>query len=56
MRMDIPPPYGGKIVDRVIRDRDQAESAIAGCTAFEIKSTTNNETVLRNVYREIMST
>ena len=56
MRMDIPPPYGGKIVDRVIRDRDKAESAIAGCTAFEIKSTTNNETVLRNVYREIMST
>lgn len=56
MKMEIPPPHGGKIVERIIRDKGKAESAASGCERFEIKSTTNNGMVIRNVYREIMST
>ena len=56
LRMNIPPPHGGKLVDRVVRDRDKARSMAAGCSTFDIKPTLDGTTPIRNVYREIMST
>ena len=56
LRMNIPPPHGGKLVERVVRDRTKAESLVAGCPTFDIKPTMDGATPIRNVYREIMST
>ena len=56
LRMEIPPPHGGKLVDRVVRDRDRAQSMIGGCTPFDIQPTKDGDAPIRDVYREIMST
>lgn len=53
---ELPPPHGGKLVDRVIRDpaegRKMAKEAKA---VFDIKPTMFKDMPVRNVYREIMS-
>ncbi len=56
LKMSIPPPHGGKLVDRVVRDADKARSLIAGCTSYDIQPTHDKDMPIRNVYREIMST
>lgn len=56
LKMSIPPPHGGKLVDRVVRDREKARSMATGCPTFDIQPTFDGDTPIRNVYREIMST
>lgn len=51
-----PPPHGGKLVERIITDSEKAEATYSGCPSFEIKPTMKDGVILRNVYREIMST
>ncbi len=52
-----PLPHGGRLVERVIRDKEVAKKMIKGCPTYEIKPTLHYETgvPIRNVYREIMS-
>ncbi len=51
----IPPPHGGKLVDRVVRNPEIAKKMAAGCPTYDIKPTLLNGIPIRNVYREIMS-
>ncbi len=50
-----PPPHGGNLVDRVVRNPDRAKKMADGCVAFDIKPTMLDGVPIRNVYREIMS-
>ena len=56
LKLSLPPPHGGKLVQRVIRDIDAAKKIAGGCTSYDIKPTYDNVLPIRNVYREIMST
>ena len=56
MRMSLPLPHGGRLVDRVVRNPKLAKRLAKGCPAFDIKPTVDEKGVpVRNVYREIMS-
>jgi len=56
MRMSLPLPHGGRLVDRVVRNQKLAKRLARGCPAFDIKPTVDEKGVpVRNVYREIMS-
>ncbi|NPA48379.1 MAG: sulfate adenylyltransferase [Thermodesulfobacteria bacterium] len=52
-----PLPHGGRLVERVITDKEAAKKMIRGCPSYDIKPTLHFETgvPVRNVYREIMS-
>ncbi|MBO8182653.1 MAG: sulfate adenylyltransferase [Archaeoglobus sp.] len=50
-----PPPHGGNLVDRVVRNPDRAKKMADGCVAFDIKPTMLDGVPIRNVYREIVS-
>ncbi len=53
---DLPPPHGGKLVDRVIRDpKEGKKMAKEAKAAYDIKPTLYKGMPVRNVYREIMS-
>jgi len=52
----MPPPHGGRLVDRVVKNKNRAEKIAAGCPRFELKATLDPKGVpIRHVYREIMS-
>ncbi|ACX52804.1 sulfate adenylyltransferase [Ammonifex degensii KC4] len=55
VRIKTPLPHGGKLVDRVVRDRERAKKMAKGAAVFDIKPTLYNGMPVRNVYREIMS-
>lgn len=55
MKINTPPPHGGKLVERVERDHAKSMDKVSGCPAFEIKPTYDGEMAIRNPYREIMS-
>ena len=57
LKVYMPPPHGGKLVDAVIRDKDKAVEMAAGAMAYDIKPTRSivDGSPIRNVYREIMS-
>jgi len=53
---DLPPPHGGKLVERVVRDPRAAWKLMEKCSAvYDIKPTLFKGNPVRNVYREIMS-
>jgi len=57
MRMNIPLPHGGRLIDRVVTDPAMGKKLARGCPVYDIKPTLNEKGVpVRNVYREIMST
>jgi len=52
----LPPPHGGKIIERVVRDPEMARKLMEKCSAvYDIKPTFFKGNPVRNVYREIMS-
>lgn len=52
----LPPPHGGALVDRVVRDPERGKKLAAGCSAvYDITPTLYKDMPVRNVYREIMS-
>lgn len=52
----LPPPHGGKLVERIVRDPEMARKLMEKCTAvYDIKPTLYKGNPVRNVYREIMS-
>lgn len=56
LHITTPPPHGGHLVDRVIRDPDEGKKMADGCSAvYDIKPTLYKDMPIRNVYREIMS-
>jgi len=57
LKIQTPPPHGGKLVDLVIRDTDKAVSMAAGAVEFDIRPTRSiiDGSPIRNVYREVMS-
>lgn len=57
LRMTTPPPHGGRLEERVVRDPQLAKKLAKGCPVYDIKPTLSDKGVpVRNVYREIMST
>ncbi|MCS7216063.1 MAG: sulfate adenylyltransferase, partial [Thermodesulfovibrio sp.] len=53
---DLPPPHGGKLVERVVRDPQMAWKLMEKCSAvYDIKPNLFKGNPIRNVYREIMS-
>jgi sulfate adenylyltransferase len=56
LKLDLPPPHGGRLVERVVRDRHVAEKLTAGCVSYDIEPTYDDGAPIRNVFREIMST
>jgi sulfate adenylyltransferase (EC 2.7.7.4) len=57
LKIQTPPPHGGKLVDLVIRDTDKAVNMAAGAVGFDIRPTRSaiDGSPIRNVYREVMS-
>lgn len=56
LRMTAPPPHGGRLEERVVRDPGLAKKLAKGCPVYDIKPTLSDKGVpVRNVYREIMS-
>lgn len=56
IRISMPLPHGGRLVDRVVRNaRMGKKMAMAADAVFDIKPTLANGMPVRNVYREIMS-
>jgi len=56
LRMTTPPPHGGRLEERVVRDPGLAKKLAKGCPVYDIKPTLSDKGVpVRNVYREIMS-
>ncbi|MFP3909992.1 MAG: sulfate adenylyltransferase [Archaeoglobaceae archaeon] len=56
LKIRMPEPNGGRLVDRVVKKREVGEKWASGCPSFDIKPTTRNGAPIRNVYREIVST
>ena len=55
-KFKMPPPHGGRLVERVVEKRDVAEKMAAGAIEYELKPTTDPKGVpIRHVYREIIS-
>ena len=56
LKMKIPLPHGGRLVDRVVTNpRAGKKMAATADAAYDIKPTLYNGMPVRNVYREIMS-
>jgi len=55
LKLEMPLPHGGRLIDRVVRKPDIAKKMAAGCPVYDIKPTLYNDMPIRNVYREIMS-
>jgi sulfate adenylyltransferase len=55
--IETPPPHGGRLVERVVRDPEMGKKLAKKCDAvYDIKPTLSDGVPIRNVYREIMST
>ncbi|MBU4185262.1 MAG: sulfate adenylyltransferase [Proteobacteria bacterium] len=56
LRIDTPPPHGGRLEERVVRDPELGKKLAKSCAAtYDIKPTLSDGVPIRNVYREIMS-
>ena len=54
--IETPPPHGGRLVERVVRDPEMGKKLAKKCdAAYDIKPTLSKGVPIRNVYREIMS-
>lgn len=55
LKVEMPEPNGGRLVDRVVKKPEIGEKMAAGCPTFDIKPTMFKDMPIRNVYREIVS-
>jgi sulfate adenylyltransferase len=56
LMIETPPPHGGRLVERVVRDPEMGKKLAKKCdAAYDIKPTLSKGVPIRNVYREIMS-
>jgi len=56
LRIETPPPHGGRLVERVVRDPELGKKLAKSCVAaYDIQPTMSKGVPIRNVYREIMS-
>jgi sulfate adenylyltransferase len=54
--IETPPPHGGRLVERVVRDPEMGKKLAKKCDAvYDIRPTLSDGVPIRNVYREIMS-
>ena len=56
LRIDTPPPHGGRLIERVVTNPELGKKWAQSCAAaYDIKPTLSDGVPIRNVYREIMS-